>query len=233
LPASVCQGYASPALLGRFGGSGSERNDGDAEPLHASPPCRGRLLAKRVMRGGQDKLRDLNKHLPTRSLAGGQWPLLQITAVLCRGDLRSLDKPHLRVCREACPTLHLPLEGKVARRSRDGRGGLKSSCSTSTDAFQSAAWRAANGRPCDPLAYCANEEHEGEIYPAPTDCFSTLQVGPRQPPSNPFTQASRGNCICPGGLRCSRKHKKQAPRQRRGAGSRGSTPGGGQGLSPC
>ena len=38
----------------------------------------------------------------------------------CRGNLLSLDKLHYLACLEVRPTLHLPLEGKVARLCRDG-----------------------------------------------------------------------------------------------------------------
>ena len=125
MPASVCQGYASPAIGYRFAGSGSERNDGDAEPLHL--PLEGKVARRsRDGRGGLKPSCSTSTNISqpaawramaapailllivrTRNTRAGYIPPLQIAEVLCGGDLRSLDKPHLRVCREACPTLHL------------------------------------------------------------------------------------------------------------------------------
>jgi len=129
----------------------------------------------------------------------------------CRCNLLSLDKLHYLACLEVRPTLHLL---PVAQSS-------------------------SLALPCQilvSLPASIRSAPSGQVPTGHTLIFSasrgrwhgfavTDEVAPRQLPSNPSTQASRGNCICPGGLRCNPKHTKSAPRQRRGAGSRGSTPG--------
>ena len=61
----------------------------------------------------------------------------------------------------------------------------------------------------------------GGIHPARMFLVSSSRI------EGDIAQASRGNCICPGGLRCSLKHTKPAPdRVLRGQS-------GVQGLSPC